>query len=154
MAERNETVKLSVDHILTGLAAAAVGGGALALSAHSSVSNTGADTSFTKSDEAVFDRGFQLADRACDVGYAAQKLCFEHSPLERRIVEGEPFPETVYPLALEWRANLALDRKVPELKTVRIGQTIALMDRDTRMVVDKLELAPVQQAETDATPAG
>lgn len=141
-------MKLNIDHILTGLAVAAIGGGALALSAHSSVSSATIASQFTPNDQAVFDRNFQIADRSCEVGYAAQELCFERTALEDRIAVGEPFPETMYPLALEWRAKLALDRKADNLKTVRIGQTLILMNREDRMVVDKMDLSPQRHAES------
>lgn len=147
-------MKLSLDHILSAAAVAAIGGGALALSAHSSETATTTAAAFSAADQAVFDRNFQLADRTCEVGYAEQDLCFERSPLETQIVKGEPFPETMYPLALEWRANLALDRKAPELKTVRLGQTVALMDRESRMVIDKLDLSPQRSADIDTLTEG
>lgn len=147
-------MKYNIDYILTGLAVAAIGGGALALSAHSSVTNSAAATQFTASDTAAFDRNFQVADRDCEVGFAAQQLCFERTALEDRISIGEPFPETMYPLALEWRANLALERKAENLKTVRIGQSIILMERDTRMVVDKIDLSGQRHADADTTAAG
>ena len=147
-------MKLNIDHILTGLAVAAIGGGALALSAHSSVSTAAAETQFTAADEAVFDRNFQISDRSCDVGFADQQLCFERTPIEDRIQVGKAFPETMYPLALEWRAKLALDQKADNLKTVRIGQSVILMDRDTRMVVDKIDLSPQLHAETQLAAEG
>lgn len=147
-------MKLSIDHILSAAAVFAIGGGALALSGYSTATATDIKTTFTASDEAVFDRNFQISDRTCEVGYAAQELCFERSPLENRIVLDEPFPDNMYPLALEWRANLALDRKAPELKTVRLGQTVFLMDRDTRLVVDKMSLSPQRSAATDVTSEG
>jgi len=147
-------VKLSLDHILSAAAVFAIGGGALALSAHSSGTVTNVQSAFTASDQAVFDRNFDLADRTCEVGYAAQELCFERSPLESRIVKGEPYPETMYPLALEWRANLALDRKAPQLKTVRLGQTVLLMDRDSRIVVDKMDLSPQRSADSGLSSEG
>ncbi len=152
--ERTQAVKYNIDYILTGLAVAAIGGGALALSAHSSTTASSVATQFTANDTAVFDRNFEIADRNCDVGYAAQKLCFERTALEDRIEVGEMFPETMYPLALEWRANLALERKADNLKTVRIGQSIILMERDTRMVVDKMDLSGQRHANADTTAAG
>ena len=147
-------MKLSIDYILTGLAVAAIGGGALALSTYSHATTPAASTQFTAADEAVFDRNFQIADRSCDVGYAEQELCFERTPIEDRIVVGSAFPESMYPLALEWRAKLALDPKADSLKTVRIGQSVILMDRETQMVVDKIDLSPQLHAETQLAAEG
>ena len=60
----------------------------------------------------------------------------------------------MYPLAREWRANLALDRKAPQLKTVRLGQTVLLMDRDSRIVVDKMDLSPQRSADSGLSSEG
>lgn len=129
-------------HILfAALTAAALGGGALAMAAHSAPTPEpdGPVQTFTRSDRNTFS-SYETANGVCDAGFAPRDLCFSASPLEKRIVKGERFPEDMYALALEWRAKLALTRKTDGLKTVRIGQTIALMDRESRKIVDTMRL--------------
>ena len=147
-------MKLNIDHVLMGIAVALIGGGFLALSAHSSTQDEGLASNFTSSDKVSFDTNFKSANGQCDVGLAKHGICFEPSPLEQRIELGEPFPENMFPLAIEWRAGLALDQKAPDLKTVRVGQTLILMDRETRTVIDMLDVGPQQNAETEAVTAG
>ncbi|MEM5516874.1 hypothetical protein WNY37_07920 [Henriciella sp. AS95] len=142
-------MKFSIDYFLTGMAVAAVGGGVLALSAWSSPPQNSLETTFTQADYAAFDRNFQRGDETCEVGFAERGLCFRSSSLENNIVEGERFPDTMYPLALEWRAALDMPRKADTIKTVRIGRTIALMDRETRQVIDTMRLD--QTSFADAT---
>ncbi len=60
----------------------------------------------------------------------------------------------MYPLALEWRAELEMSKKDRAFKTVRIGQTIALMERDTRKVVDVMRLGDTSFAGDTAAKAG
>ena len=140
-------MKPSIHHVFAGLTAATLGAGAMALAAHSNPT-PGASLAkqFTAQDRAVFTHGFHTADGLCEVGYSQRDLCFEPSPLESRIVKGEPFPKDMYPLALEWRAALAMPRKAEHLKTIRIGQTVALVDRETGMVTDMIRLGETVQA--------
>lgn len=149
---------LTFDHLFTGLAVAALGGSALAVAAHATPAETtgpGAlDRTFTQADYVAFTRNFQTAAGECSVGFSERGLCFEASHLEGRIVEGEPFPSDMYPLALEWRASLALPRKSEDLKTARIGQTLVLMDRETRLVVDTMRLGETDFASATGQMAG
>lgn len=146
-------MSLNFHHLFACLTAATLGGGALALAAHSTPTET-ADLSraFTPADKAVFSEGFLTASGTCDVGFAERDICFEGSHLERRVVKGEPFPQDMYPLALEWRVELAMSRKAEDLKTVRIGRTIALVERSTEIVVDTIHLG--EQPETQMAQAG
>lgn len=146
---------LSLDYILAGLAAASIGGAALTLSAQSQPDGKAAPTDhFTRADYAAFDRGFDIEGEPCPVGLASHELCFEASPLESRLVEGEPFPDDMYPLALEWRAKLELQRKRDDVKTVRIGRTVALVDRDSHAIVDTMRLGAQTYAAATAPTAG
>lgn len=140
-------MKPSIHHVFAGLTAATLGAGAMALAAHSNPT-PGATLAkqFTAQDRAVFTHGFHTANGLCEVGYSQRDLCFEPSPLESRIVKGETFPKDMYPLALEWRAALAMPRKAEHLKTIRIGQTVALVDRETGMVTDMIRLGETAQA--------
>ncbi|WP_300376552.1 hypothetical protein [Henriciella sp.] len=144
---------LSIHHVFAGMTAAALGGGALALTAQSTPDPVRLGHTFTAADKAVFSNEFETAEGVCEIGYAPRNVCFEASHLETNIVKGEPFPSNMYPLALEWRARLALTRKSDGLKTVRIGQTLALIDRETNMVVDTMRLGRQQTAETSGSTA-
>ncbi|WP_300395738.1 hypothetical protein [Henriciella sp.] len=142
-------MRLSFHYLLAGLTGAAFAGGAVALAANSiSPQKTPSlPQNFTAADEAVFSHEFRTASGVCDVGLAERDICFDRSPLETRIVKGEPFPQHMYPLSLEWRAKLAMTRKATELKTVRIGRTIALVNRETGMVADTMYLGEQPQTE-------
>lgn len=146
---------LSFDYILAGVAAATIAGAGFALSAYSQPEKTTVPGDhFTRADYAAFDRGFEIDGEPCDVGLASRELCFDASPLEPRLVEGEPFPDDMYPLALEWRANLELQRKLDGVKTVRIGRTVALVDRDTHTIVDTMRLGAQTYAGATGATAG
>ena len=141
-------MKLNMHHVFAGLTAATIGGGALALAAHSNPAPGGAlANQFTPSDRTVFTQGFRTSGGTCNVGFAERGLCFEASHLESRIVEGERFPADMYPLALEWRVTLAMARKADHLKTVRIGRTLALVDRETGIVADTIRLGDRPETE-------
>lgn len=145
-------MKLNIHHVFAGLTAATIGGGALALAAHSNPAPGRALASqFTPTDRAVFTQGFRTSEGICNVGFAERDLCFQASHLESRIVEGERFPADMYPLALEWRVALAMERKAEHLKTVRIGRTLALVDRETGIVADTIRLG--SQVETEMVQA-
>lgn len=134
--------QLNFHHLFAGLTAATLGGGALALAAHSTPTpqeSSGLATEFTRADQNVFS-SYEGENGACEAGFAPRGLCFSRSPLEAEIVVGERFPDDMYPLALEWRANLAMTRKAAHLKTIRIGRTVALVNRETRMVADAIRL--------------
>lgn len=139
-------MKLSIDHVLYGMTAAVIGGGALSLSAWSSPTTNHLETRFSQADYTAFDRNFEQDGRTCEVGMRDQGFCYGASHLEDRIIRGEPFPENMYPLAVEWRASLNMPQKPGSLKTVRIGQTLALMDRETRMVIDTMTLEATDYA--------
>ncbi|GGB63606.1 hypothetical protein GCM10011503_10390 [Henriciella pelagia] len=147
-------MKFGIDHLLAGMAIAAAGGGVLSLSAWSSPNTNPMETRFTEADYAAFDRNFTYGDQTCEVGFADHGLCFSSSSLENNIVKGERFPDTMYPLALEWRASLNMPRKPDALKTVRIGRTIALMDRESRTVIDTMRLDRTSFAEATQATSG
>lgn len=97
---------------------------------------------FTQTDFAVFDRGFMLADQPCQVGLEKQNLCFAPSPLETRIQPGAVVEPDVPLVAAEFRVIVETDLKDPGLRTVRFGQTLALVDPETRVIVDLMRLNP------------
>jgi hypothetical protein len=97
---------------------------------------------FTEADYAVFDRGFILDSQPCMVGLERQNICFSPSPLEARIHTGAVVPLDVPLVAAEFRVIVETDLKDPALRTVRFGQTLALVDPETRVVVDQMRLLP------------
>ncbi|MGB3624644.1 MAG: hypothetical protein WA989_02380 [Henriciella sp.] len=145
---------LNIDYLLAGVAVAVVGGGALTLAANSSSRSQDLETRFSEADFATFNRGFEVNDTVCEVGLAKHDLCFEPSPLSAQIERGEEFPEDMYPLALEWRAKLAMPRKPKSLKTIRIGRTIALMERDSETIIDTMRLGETTFVAANETPSG
>ena len=97
---------------------------------------------FTEADYAVFDRGFILDSQPCTVGLERQNICFSPSPLEARIHTGAVVPLDVPLVAAEFRVIVETDLKDPALRTVRFGQVLALVDPETRVVVDQMQLVP------------
>ena len=97
---------------------------------------------FTEADYVVFDRGFILDSQPCMVGLERQNICFSPSPLEARIHTGAVVPLDVPLVAAEFRVIVETDLKDPALRTVRFGQVLALVDPETRVVVDQMQLVP------------
>ncbi len=97
---------------------------------------------FTAADHAAFDLDFMLDGEPCAVGLERQKVCFAPSPLEARIHPGAVVPADVPLVAAEFRVIVETDLKDPSLRTVRFGQTLALVDPETRVIVDLMRLTP------------
>ncbi|MEX1249981.1 MAG: hypothetical protein WEA77_02130 [Hyphomonas sp.] len=96
---------------------------------------------FTQADFAAFDRGFVLGENPCTVGLERYKMCFSPAPIEPRLERGMQVPEDVPLVAAEFRIIVVTDLKAPDLQTVRFGQTLALVDPQTRILVDLLALS-------------
>ena len=96
---------------------------------------------FTEADYAAFDRGFMLGENPCTVGLERYKMCFSPAPIEARLERGMQIPEEVPLVAAEFRIIVVTDLKAADLRTVRFGQTLALVDPQTRTVVDLLPLS-------------
>jgi len=60
--------------------------------------------------------------------------------MEHEVVAGAPLPASLPAMSANMRVLLALDLKTPGLKTVQYGQTLALIEPETRMVKDVLHL--------------
>lgn len=101
---------------------------------------------FTVADFDRFDRGFEMNGNTCDVGMKSQKLCFRTSPLEDKLVIGEPLPRYAPVIGAEFRIIVETDLKTPDLLTARYGQTLILIDPKTRIVKDKLHLTAMDYA--------
>jgi hypothetical protein len=97
---------------------------------------------FTEADYAAFDRSFEMDGAPCPVGFRRHHICFLPSPLEARIRPGMTVPADVPLVAAEFRVIVETDLKDADLRTVRFGQTLALVDPETRVVVDLLRLLP------------
>ncbi len=96
---------------------------------------------FTEADYSAFDRGFMLGEIPCTVGLERYKMCFSPAPIEARLERGMKIPDEVPLVAAEFRIIVVTDLKAPDLRTVRFGQTLALVDPKTRIVVDVLPLS-------------
>jgi hypothetical protein len=95
---------------------------------------------FTQYDYDVFDRDFALAGSTCEVGLKSQKLCLANSPLEKQVRRGEILPAFMPAMPAEFRVILETSLKNENLRTVRYGQTLVLLDAETRRVEDVLHL--------------
>lgn len=101
---------------------------------------------FTSADFEAFDREFEAHGRKCDVGIAAYKICFGTSPLEKQLVVGQALPEHAPLVGAEFRIIVKTDLKAPDVKTARYGQTLVLVDPQTRIVRDKMQLTAIDYA--------
>jgi hypothetical protein len=97
---------------------------------------------FTEADYAVFDRGFMIGQMPCAVGFERYKICFGNSPIESRLEVGMTVPAEIPLVAAEFRVIVETALKDPALRTVRFGQTLALVNPETREVVDLVRLTP------------
>jgi len=93
---------------------------------------------FSADDYAAFDRDFDAKGTPCAVGLERRKMCFTASPLQTRVIEGEPIPANMPLLAAEFPILVALPVKEESQKLLRYGTVLALIDKDTRMVEDIL----------------
>ena len=98
-------------------------------------------TQFTANDFRAFDRNFTMDDAPCAVGFKAHKICFGSSPFEKSLAIGDVLDQDVPILAAEFRVIVETDLKVERLRTVRFGQTLVLIDPQTRKVEDMIRLS-------------
>ena len=95
-------------------------------------------TAFNADDYVAFDRDFVAKGAPCAVGLERRDMCFTASPLQTRIIEGEPVPTNMPLLAAEFPILVALPIKEKSQKLLRYGTVLALIDKDTRIVEDLL----------------
>jgi len=95
---------------------------------------------FSEADFASFDRGFMLDGAPCAVGLERSKLCFLPSPLEAGLRRSMVIAPDVPLVSAEFRVIVETDLKEPGLRTLRYGQTLLLVDPETRRVVDLMRL--------------
>ena len=105
---------------------------------------------FTEADFSAFDRNFPMNGETCEVGLAQSKICLLSLEAANSVRVGAQLPKDVPALSAGMRILLALDSKQPELKTVRLGQTLVLIEPETEFVRDILRLdAPSYEAARD-----
>ena len=95
---------------------------------------------FSKLDYDAFDRDFQLDNATCQVGIAKHKLCFSDSPLQTQIAKGEVLERHIPVMAAEFPILVATPPKAEHQKLLRYGTTLVLMNEETKMIEDTLQL--------------
>lgn len=95
---------------------------------------------FSEADFNAFDRGFSHGDGTCAVGLERHEICFGKSPYETTLTRGQALSSRVPAISAEFRVIVETDLKSPNLQTTRFGQTLVLIDPDTRIVHDILHL--------------
>ena len=95
---------------------------------------------FTPKDHAAFDRSFEYYGTTCDVGIERKKICFGSSPFEEQIEIGRPMPAHAPAMHASIPVILRTSLKPSEYSTHRYGKTLVLVEDDTGVVVDKLDL--------------
>ena len=91
-------------------------------------------TEFTQADFDAFDRNFPVAGEMCEIGLKSAGLCLPEFDIGRDVLSGELFPQDIPALSAGMRVLLVLDTKEPDLQTVRVGQTLVLMERQSKRV--------------------
>ncbi|MFN4185101.1 MAG: hypothetical protein ACK4M6_09975 [Hyphomonas sp.] len=109
-------------------------------------------TQFTKADFAAFDRKFEMDGETCDVGLKRERLCFGRSPVETLLAPGVTLPPEVPVVGAEFRVIVVTELKSDNLRTIRFGRSLALVDPQTRQVQDVILLtAPTFEKARPAT---
>lgn len=96
---------------------------------------------FSQRDFDAFDRSFDYHDRKCEVGIERKRICFSSSPLEAHIEIGETMPAHAPVMPAPIPVLLRTTLKPSYLTTHRYGHTLVLVEDETGIVVDKLDLA-------------
>lgn len=95
---------------------------------------------FSQADFNAFDRGFAYGDGTCSVGLKRHEICFGKSPYEAALTRGQVLSQRVPAISAEFRVIVETELKSPNLQTTRFGQTLVLIDPETRIVHDILHL--------------
>ena len=98
-------------------------------------------TQFTKADYSAFDRNFEMDGATCKVGLKRDRICFGGSPVEDILTPGMTLPSDVPMVGAEFRVILFTELKSENLRTVRFGRSLALVEPKTRYVQDVLDLS-------------
>lgn len=95
---------------------------------------------FTDADHAAFDRDFTVDGKACALGVKNAKLCFGSSGFGEDIVVGDRLSSDTPILYAQFPVILKTSLKGDDLTTLRYGKTLVLLDEETMVVVDKIDL--------------
>ena len=95
---------------------------------------------FSQKDFAAFDRSFDLYGSECTVGIERKRICFQPSPLEEKIEIGKAMPQHAPVMPATIPVLLRTSLKPSYLTTHRYGRTLVLIEDDTGIIVDKLDL--------------
>ncbi len=95
---------------------------------------------FTAGDHAAFDRSFDFYDSTCDVGIERKRICFNPSPLEDHIEIGEQMPAHAPVMPASIPVLLRTELKPSNFSTHRYGRTLVLIEDETGVIVDRLDL--------------
>jgi len=95
---------------------------------------------FSELDYKAFDRNFKIGDVSCDVGLKRHGLCFTSSPLQKQIAKGQPLTDSIPVMAAEFPILAAIPAKNKDLKLLRYGQTLVLINEETQIIEDLLNL--------------
>lgn len=110
---------------------------------------------FSERDHQSFDRDFEFRGSSCEVGIERKRICFRPSPFETKIEVGETIPRSAPAMPATVPVIMRTTLKSPELSTYRYGRTLVLVNEQSGMVVDKMnllsELDPPKQDETNQT---
>lgn len=110
---------------------------------------------FTESDHQSFDRGFEFRGTTCEVGMKRKHKCFKPSPFESKLEIGDAMPRSAPAMPATVPVIMRTTLKSPELSTYRYGRTLVLVNKQSGMVVDKMnllaDLEPPKQDETNQT---
>ena len=99
---------------------------------------------FSYLDYDAFDRNFQINAETCKVGLAAQRLCFSQSPLQTQIAKGERLERHIPVMAAEISILVATPPKAEHQKLLRYGTKLVLLNENTQVIEDIIELGPKQ----------
>ena len=98
-------------------------------------------SSFTAADYAAFDRNFEIDGQACEIGLRRDRLCFGPSPVDALLSPGMVLPPHIPIVGAAFRVIVETELKTENLRTIRFGQTLALVDPETRRIEDVMNLA-------------
>ncbi len=102
---------------------------------------------FQEADFAIFDHGFEIQGRECEVGIEKRGICLASSPLEDSIVPGRILPKEIPATSAEFPIVLEAPLKETRIHTVRFGHRLALFDPETREILDVMDLTAQSFAE-------
>ena len=98
-------------------------------------------TQFTKADFAAFDRDFDMDGGTCEVGLKRDRICFGGAPVETILQPGMTLPREIPMVGAEFRIIVVTELKADDLRTVRFGRSLALVNPQTRYVQDVIDLS-------------